>query len=353
MTQPLSCFLIAYSDSSFTNPHEAVRPDEPSECTGKFTHMGAQYWGFETRRHRATTLDDRDDIFHFDDDAFHWLHVGLDRPARIDRITVSTKWFTGNQVPEVSIELIHGHSRETVVNRTALEPDSEASFDIKPCLASECLVRCYHEGGIARVCFYGEAEDPKPEYRNLLTDAAVSHVSNEHYGKPQDAVKGTRQVDHMIGWESARTGFGEHALFHLDSPSRIGGVIVDTYLHRLNSPLSCHVFGLHATADRVETAWQLRPKWRILFEDGLEIIPDNFASYMQQKQFRDEDVADASRFTIDLVNNHPDFWQPVLSFGRLQPDTWHHFTELESTGPFTHLLYIHYPNGGIHGLNIY
>ena len=50
----LDAFLISYSDSSFTNPHEVVRPDEPEECTGNFTHMGAKYWGFETARHRAT-----------------------------------------------------------------------------------------------------------------------------------------------------------------------------------------------------------------------------------------------------------------------------------------------------------
>ncbi len=353
MNELIPGFLIAYSDSSFTNPHEVVRPDDPPECTGNFTHMGAKYWGFETSRHRATTLDDREDVFHFNDDAYHWLHIGLKRPALIDTITVSTKWFTGNQVPEIAIELINASSRNEVVTRTTLAPDSEATFTIEPTAATECLVRCYHEGGIARINLMGQVAGNDIEYNNLLTNAQVSHVSNEHYGKPQDAVKGTRHVDYMLGWESARSGFGEHAVFHLESPSIISGVIVDTYLHRLNPPLSCHVFGLHAPDTDLETAWQQRPRWRLMFEDGLEVIPDDFADYMQNKNYRQEDTGTPGKFSIDLVRSKAGLWQPVLSFGRLRPDTWHHFRELENRGPFTHLLYIHYPNGGIHGLNIY
>ncbi|MGK0343855.1 MAG: allantoicase, partial [Candidatus Azotimanducaceae bacterium] len=53
MSQFLAAFLINYTDSSFTNPHEVVLPDEPQECTGNFTHMGAKYWGFESERHCA------------------------------------------------------------------------------------------------------------------------------------------------------------------------------------------------------------------------------------------------------------------------------------------------------------
>ena len=36
------------------------------------------------------------------------------------------------------------------------------------------------------------------------------------------------------------------AVFHLRSPATIEELIVDTYLHRLNAPLSCHLFGLPA-----------------------------------------------------------------------------------------------------------
>ena len=349
----LDAFLISYSDSSFTNPHQVVRPDEPQECTGDFTHMGAKYWGYETARHKATSLTENNK-FSFNDDAYHWIHIGLQNRAAVSRISISTKWFTGNQVPEVAIELLDDHGRTEVVARTPLAPDEEHAFDIEPVMATECLVRCYHEGGIARVNLLGESQTNETGQINLLGQATISHVSNEHYGKPSDAVKGNRQVDYMLGWESARTGFGEYALFHLDKAQLVSDIIVDTYLHRLNPPLSCHIFGINLSNEReLEKIWHQRPCWKIEFEDGLQVIPRDFQSYMQKKLYRKETTDDPSRFTIMLDNQHSDIWKPLVPFGRLRADTWHRFRVTEDRGPVTHILYSHYPNGGIHGLKIY
>lgn len=190
----LPAFLISYSDSSFTNPHEVVLPDEPPECTGSYTHMGSKYWGFETSRHRAMSISENADDFIYDHNACHWFEIGLNAPAWVNRISISTKWFTGNQVPQVSVSLIHDDESHEVVHRAPLAPDQEHQFDITPVRASRCLVRCYHEGGIARVNFFGESE-VKPPSANLLETALISHVTNEHYGRPQDAVAGHRQVD--------------------------------------------------------------------------------------------------------------------------------------------------------------
>ncbi len=57
-------------------------------------------------------------------------------------------------------------------------------------------------------------------------------------------VMGTRKEIHMIGWESVRTGLGEQAIFHFEQPIPINEIVVDTYLHRFNFPLTCHVFDL-------------------------------------------------------------------------------------------------------------
>ena len=349
----LDAFLISYSDSSFTNPHQVVRPDEPEECTGNFTHMGAKYWGFETARHKATSLTDNNE-YNFNDDAYHWIHIGLENRAAVSRISISTKWFTGNQVPEVAIELVDDQGRTEVVARTPLAPDKEHTFDIEPTIASECLVRCYHEGGIARVNLFGENQTSEAGQINLLEQATISHVSNEHYGKPRDAVTGTRDVDYMLGWESARTGFGECALFHLDKAQTVSEIIVDTYLHRLNPPLSCHIFGINLpNENELEETWRQRPCWKIEFVDGLQVIPADFQSYMQKKLYRQEPADDPSRFTIMLENQHSDVWKPLVSFGHLRADTWHRFRDIEHREPVTHILYSHYPNGGIHGLKVY
>ena len=347
----IPAFVIAYSDSSFTNPHEVARPDDPPDCRGSFTHMGAKYWGFETLRHKATQIAEDGQGYRFDHHAFHWIHLGFHQPAEVSRITVSTRWFTGNQVPEIAIELKSGENRREVLARTPLLPDSEHSFDIQATAAGECIIRCYHEGGIARINCFGELIGSDTRIPNLLEQARISHVSNEHYGKPADAVTGNREVDYMLGWESARTGFGEQALFHLNKPARIESIIVDTYMHRLNPPLSCHIYGINTTD--AESAMMQQPRYEIEFDDDTVVLPDNFQAYMSAEAYLDEPVAGNSRFGIRLHNPAPSLWFPLVGFGQLRADTWHHFKDIEYREPVTHILYMHYPNGGIHGLKVY
>lgn len=354
MSEQIPAFLIAYSDSSFTNPHEVARPDEPEECTGNFTHMGAKYWGFETTRHKATSVDETHDQFRYNHDACHWFHLGLHNEATVDRLKVSTKWFTGNQVPEISVTLIDGDNSQEVLARTPLAPDQDHEFSIAPTRARQCLVRCFAEGGIARFNLFGSASEDTREPVNLLEQASVSHVSNAHYGRPEDAVAGNRGIDYMFGWESARSGFGEYCLFSLAQPSLITDVIVDTYLHRLNPPLSCHVFGLYETnPEMIEQHWQRRPRWVLTFDDGLSVTPDNFQDYMQNHRYLHEATSNPRGFSIALQNEHSSLWRPLVPFGRLRADTWHHFDQIQYTGACTHILYSHYPNGGIHGLKVH
>ena len=37
----------------------------------------------------------------------------------------------------------------------------------------------------------------------------------------------------------------------------------------------------------------------------------------------------------------------------LQPDRYHRFRHFAWRGPFNRLLYMHYPNGGVHGLKLF
>ncbi|MCZ6503241.1 MAG: hypothetical protein O6945_12075 [Gammaproteobacteria bacterium] len=349
--QIISAFLKSYSDSSFTNPHEVVLPDSPPERAGDFTHMGARYWGFETKRHSTTQLDTAEQKFAYDDDAHHWLNIGLKQRAEIHRISISTKWFTGNHVHEVSVELIDRQLKEThlVLPRVTLEPDAEQEFSINPKVATDCLVKCYHEGGIARINLFGTPGKLLYDRHNLLADATISHTTNDHYGKPEDAVNGIRDVNHMVGWESARSGFGESTIFTLPQSAVIDTVIVDTYLHRLNSPLSCHVFTANLKPEELEHAIQSLPRWKLVFSDASEEIPDNFQHYMQERKFAQKH----GHFDIKLHHPPGPYWQPLVPFAELHPDTWHEFDELESIGEVNVIYYMHYPNGGIHGLKMF
>jgi allantoicase len=353
----IPAFLMAYSDSSFTNPHEVVKAAEPENRTGDFTHMGAKYWGFETVRHRATTVLSEEQALAYDHNAYHWLHIGFKKRAQISQIKISTKWFTGNQVKTVSVVLLDKHSgtEHQVLTRVSLNPDAEHSFDIAPTPATECRVLCFHEGGISRINLFGQATAIQPPVRdNVLASAEISQVSNEHYGSPLMAVKGVRAEEHMVGWESARNGFGEQALFHLAQPTVIDEIIVDTYMHRLNPPLSCHVFGLTLqTPDTLGDIMAYAPRWQLEFSDGSQVIPDNFQAYMLAEQYLQEKVPNNKQFKIKLHHKAGSPWRAILPFAPLRADTYHQFDTLADAGAVTHVLYMHYPNGGVHGLKMF
>ena len=354
--KPIPAILIAYSDSDFTNPHEAMLPTEPKDCRGDFTHMGAKYWGYETRRHKATTVSPQDEALSYDHNAHNWMLIGLKKRAKVDTVTISTKWYTGNQVRAASVfvsDEMTGKAKK-VLDRVTLKPDSEHVFNISPVLATECYVECYYEGGISRVNLFGElAKEQMPARKNLLVGAKITHVSNEHYGKPDRAVVGDRQQMHMFGWESARTGFGERALFHLKRPAVIEEVVVDTYLHRLNAPLTSHVFALNAKGKKADALMKSAPRWSLLFDGKKEVVPADFQAYMLgQKYLKEKGVKDRNHFQIRLHLPKDSPWTPVLPFAPLTPDTYHRFGGIH-TEPVTHVLYMHYPHGGIHGLKVF
>jgi len=243
------------------------------------------------------------------------VKIGFKKRAKISSVQISTKWFTGNQARAVSVVMIDELSKQEVevLSRVSLQPDQEHTFTFPEIIATECFIKIFYEGGISRINFFGEvAEKQLPIRKNLLENASISHVSNDHYGNPKMAVQGSRKEMHMVGWESARTGYGEQAIFHFEQPTHINEIVVDTYLHRFNSPLTCHVFGLLLEEGKnLESYLPTLPKWMLQFEDA------------------------------------------VLPHENLEPDTYHRFTSLKENGPFSHLLYLHYPNGGIHGLKCF
>ncbi len=353
----IPAYIIAYSNSDFTNPHEVVLPDDPKDCRKEFTHAGAKYWGLETNRHKATAVDKANKKTYYQHQAHHWVKIGLKQRAEISTIKVSTKWFTGNQVQAISVILVDELQQKEleVLTRVALQPDQEHTFSFSSTIATECYIKLYYEGGISRINFFGElAAQPLPQRENLLEKATISHVSNDHYGHPKMAVHGNRKELHMVGWESARTGFGEQAIFHLEQPTVLQEIVVDTYLHRFNAPLTCHVFGL-SIADGKDLADYLStvPKWMIQFEDGHQVLPADFQDYMLQQSYLKEQTNNPNNFEILLFNPLNSPWKAVLPYESLNPDTYHRFTTLKHIGPFSHLLYLHYPNGGIHGLKVF
>ena len=368
----IPAFVISYSDSGFTLPHTVVSRAEPEFDPDAFTFIGKEMDGFESGRHWAiTALPERPTpSYRYDPNAHNQIRIGFARRSQVRQLEVSTEWFTGNQVQEVSVWLIDADTgRESqLLEREPLAPDRKHFFAVADEPGTELRVDCYPDGGIARIRCYGPtlggaagsvvgsaAESPAIR-EDLLADAGISHVSNDHYGRPADAVAGYREVAQMRGWESGRTGFGEQALFALSSPCTVEELVVDSFCHVLNTPLSCHLFGLtlapDAKPEQLEAEMRRAPCWKLVFDDGTEVIPDDLRGYMRDRRYQQVDGGGSRPFTIAL--HQPDGpWRAILGHGPLQRDTYNRFTDLAERGPFTHVLFLFFPNGGIHGLHLY
>ena len=346
----IGAFIVSYTDSGFTNPHELLSSKPPTDQSERFTHMGACYSGLETCRHGDTRCDEENKRFIFSKDGHHECHIGFTDRARISKISLSTKWFTGNQARWIEIELIDSETkkRSIAVKRQTVTPDSEVTFEIPSIEATDCILRLFPDGGVARIEFEGEVA-VHSERKNLLDEATISHVSNEHYGSPAKAVAGNRAENHMVGWESSRSGYGEHALFTLGEPSVVKEFIVDTYLYRLNSPLGCYLFGLPEECN-LEEAMQARPRWKVTFDDGSHDFPEDFQSYMINREFEKESSKDELYIECEAEEDSP--WITLIDFGALKPDTFHRF-DIGYEDSLKHLLFVFYPNGGIHGLKAF
>ena len=103
--------------------------------------------------------------------------------------------------------------------------------------------------------------------------------------------------------------------------------------------------------DISQKIWDDRPRWGLRFEGGLEVIPENFPEYMGNRQFLQEKASASSKFQIFLKPS--DSWLTLLAFGALSPDTFHKFNIENCNSTVTSLLFMYYPNGGIHGLKIH
>ncbi len=343
--------VLDYSDSAFTVVHQVVKLEEPVFDPDAFTLMGKEMDGCESRRHRSVeALPDRA-AFRYDPRAHNFIRIGFLRRSRVDRLELSTEWFTGNQVQWARVYLTDELTgdRHLILDRTRLEPDAKHFFEVEPRDGTELYVECYPDGGMARVRCYGErSAQPLPQRVDLLDGATVSHASNVHYGTPEDAVAGRREVEFMRGWESGRAGFGERVLFTRGEAAEVHEVVVDTYRHLLNAPPRFYLFGSRAEGSS-DDLMRHAPRWEVAGE-GKTVAPDDLRNYIQTRGYL-SDFGEAP-FEIRLANDDAGPWLPILVHEELRPDAYHRFTSLQNEGPFDRLLVMHFPNGGIHGLRV-
>jgi allantoicase len=92
----------------------------------------------------------------------------------------------------------------------------------------------------------------------------------------------------------------------------------------------------------------------VIFDGRKKVIPANMSNYMiNQRYLKERGVRNRERFRFRLHTPARCPWKAILPFAPLSADTYHRFREVRHVGPVTHVLYMHFDNGGIHGLKLF
>ncbi|KAF2456947.1 galactose-binding domain-like protein [Lineolata rhizophorae] len=258
VSKPLGSRIVSLSDEWFASASNLTTPTPPVRKPGVFTHAGAWYDGWETRRHNRAPFD------------FVIFRLGV-ASGRVHGVEVDTAFFNGNHAPEVSVEGCalgadddDDEARlgapdfpawEPVLPRQECGPSRRHAWLLPPRPAAPAYTHVrlamYPDGGIARFRLYGLAEPVFPAAADAVLDLAAAvnggvaaACSDQHFGAKDNLLLPGRGVDMGDGWETKRTR-GPHVdwvVVKLGAPGEVVKVVVDTAHFRGNFPQKVAVF---------------------------------------------------------------------------------------------------------------
>ncbi|KAK9446997.1 galactose-binding domain-like protein [Limtongia smithiae] len=251
------------SDEFFAEASNLLSPRAPIRDKTRYTHQGAWYDGWETRRHNPAEAD--------------WVivHLGV-ASARVVGCEIDTAFFDGNHAPSISVEAAFiptgapDESTEwmTVIARTECGPTQRQFFVRVDGLTKECYnyvrLKMYPDGGIARFRLYGT---PVPVFPAMLdTELDLASVGNggvaiacsdQRFGTVDNLLLPGRGIDMSDGWETTRSRISGHedwVVVRLGARGAIRSVIVDTAFFRGNFPDRIRVEAIDAASDEAALA---------------------------------------------------------------------------------------------------
>ena len=200
--------VVAANDEFFAAKENLI-VDAPPAARPGFGHRGKEYDGWETRRRRTAGYD--------------WAIVRLGAAGVVAGVVVDTSFFTGNFPPRTALEgaAVEGHPTAGDLEKAdwqPLLPLSELAGDTANAFPVTSDRRVTHvrlsihpDGGVARLRVHGTVlPDPRLvdagplDLAALENGAAVSGVSNEFYGRPQQLIGRGLARSMGEGWETAR-----------------------------------------------------------------------------------------------------------------------------------------------------
>nr|CAD7448664.1 unnamed protein product [Timema bartmani] len=337
--------IMFATDDWFAVAENLLKVEEPQWQEGVFTAYGKWMDGWETRRKRVAGHD--------------WAIIQLGVPGVVRGVHIDTAYFTGNYVPQISIQAaaLKEEEKRNIPLRVSCMGTSATEYNLKqveklrsqtwqeivpmvplkagyketrhhyfPTLKSDKVwthvrLNLYPDGGIARLRLFGEAildltllnSSQILDLVSMVNGGVCEDYSNAHYGHPRNIIRPNEGIGMSDGWETARRldrppiiqvspegflqlpGF-EWAVFRLGAPGVVHRIEVDTKHFKGNYP---------------DTVW---------LEGKLGL---------QAK------------------------WIKLLSQTKLSMDKLHVYKELDNKGPFTHVRVNIAPDGGISRLRIW
>jgi allantoicase len=309
---------IAANDEFFAAKENLLKAGRGVFIPGKYTSRGKWMDGWESRRRRTPGHD--------------WCVVRLGMPGAIRGVDVDTNHFIGNFPERCSLDACYRPG--TVSAAPLLGPRTEWV----PLLPESRLVggspnlfriasdrvwthvrlNIHPDGGVARLRVYGQVEvDAAALARSKrLVDLAsikngglVLGASDMHFGSKDNLIMPGRSANMGDGWETRRRRGPGHdwLVLRLGAPGVFARIEIDTNHFKGNYPESASLEGCVAEASSLET----------------------------------------------LASDAPG-WQEVLPRTKLGPHKRHFFArELVARGPFTHVRFRIFPDGGVSRLRIH
>ena len=322
-SQQMGGKALATSDEFFAGINNLIKPGRGEFIADKFTEHGKWMDGWESRRKRTNGYD--------------WCMLRLGVPGVVRGLDIDTNHFIGNHAPFASVEGLRAPRTATIsmlqeaiwtelLPQSALRPGSQNLFAINhPETWTHIRLNIFPDGGVARFRAFGDVD---PNWENEEPDLAITQYlesgevdlaamrngglalacSDMFFGEMNNLILPGRAANMGEGWETRRRrGHGhDWVLLKLAAPGTIGLVEIDTNHFKGNFPNYCTLEGIHAATTSI----------------------------------------------TDLLS--ADTWQPVLADTYLRAhDRKFVRDEIRDVGPFTHLRFNIFPDGGVSRLRIF
>jgi allantoicase len=306
---------LAANDEFFAPKERLLLPGRGLFIPDKYTARGKWMDGWETRRRRTPGHD--------------WCVVRLGMAGQIRGVDVDTNHFVGNFPEQASIEacfrpesvgtralLGPGTSWQEILALSPLRGGSVNTFAIEaPDVFTHVRLNIYPDGGVARLRVYGEV-DPSSvlgtkrtlDLASIRNGGLVLGASDMHFGSRDNLIMPGRAVNMGDGWETRRRRGPGHdwLILKLAALGVIERIVVDTHHFKGNFPESCTLEGCLA--------------------EGA---------------------------SLDQLTSGATEWVEFLPRTRLSPHRRHRLRPGKAAGPFSHVRFGIYPDGGVSRLRLH